>query len=516
MLAYTMQYLLFGAGLLFIAGSLILYPRHPKYAIASLLAGTFILRVFMAQLDPFLNLWDERYHALVAKNMMLEPFKPMLYANPIMPYDFKSWSGNHIWLHKQPLFLWQIALFYKIFGVNEFVLRLPSVIMLTGAVYFIYRIGSIMANSKVGFYGAWLFAVSFYSLELNSGALSMEHNDAAFLFYCMASIWAWAEYQQSSKKGWLLVIGFTSGCAILVKWLTGLLVYSGWGLSILADREARFKLKSYVPLLISLSITVLVFMPWQVYITNRFPVESAYEYAYITRHISEALEGHSGTVWYHLENLPNLYNPVIAWLIPLALILVFRELKTVRYRVAYFTYILFVYLFFSIVVASKLPTYTFVVAPLIFLALGALLASVERLVTFILKPVYLSGIVVIGLVLVTGWFALNFDRTWINHTAYNFYGIENYREKRANNIAIYKSLPAKFSNKPYVVFNCKFTETIELMYYSGLTGYDYQPNRAYLHKLKNKKYKIAVFDDGDLADYLENDAEVFKIREKLY
>src|SRR5687768_6910766 len=112
MLAYTLQYILLGAGLLFIAGSLVLYPRHPKYALSSLLAGTFILRVFMAQLDPFLNLWDERYHALVAKNMMLEPFKPMLYANPVLPYSFDSWTNNHIWLHKQPLFLWQIALFY--------------------------------------------------------------------------------------------------------------------------------------------------------------------------------------------------------------------------------------------------------------------------------------------------------------------------------------------------------------------------------------------------------------------
>ncbi len=36
--------------------------------------------------------WDERYHALVAKNMIEQPFKPMLYKNPVLPYDYKDWD----------------------------------------------------------------------------------------------------------------------------------------------------------------------------------------------------------------------------------------------------------------------------------------------------------------------------------------------------------------------------------------------------------------------------------------
>jgi len=42
--------------------------------------GALGVRIFAAMLDPFLNTWDEQFHALVAKNMMANPFKPMLYA----------------------------------------------------------------------------------------------------------------------------------------------------------------------------------------------------------------------------------------------------------------------------------------------------------------------------------------------------------------------------------------------------------------------------------------------------
>ena len=42
--------------------------------------------------DLYLHSWDERYHALVAKNMMDNPFVPMLYKNAILPFDPIDWS----------------------------------------------------------------------------------------------------------------------------------------------------------------------------------------------------------------------------------------------------------------------------------------------------------------------------------------------------------------------------------------------------------------------------------------
>src|SRR5688572_1561849 len=111
-------------------GSVAFFIRNKiSWSIALLVLGSFFLRLEMASLDPFLHNWDERFHALVSKNMMEDPFRPMLYKHPALPYDYTSWCCNHIWIHKQPLFLWQMAGSMKIFGVNEVALRLPSVIM---------------------------------------------------------------------------------------------------------------------------------------------------------------------------------------------------------------------------------------------------------------------------------------------------------------------------------------------------------------------------------------------------
>ena len=219
--------------------------NRKKLALQLLVLSAFLLRLLMSALDPFLHNWDERFHALVAKNMMQSPFKPMLHKNPILPYDFADWSTNHIWLHKQPLFLWQMALSMKIFGVNEMAIRLPSVLMGTISVYFIYKIAEYwFKNETTAFLAALIFTFSNYQLSLTSGRFALDHNDVAFTFYVTASLWAFTRYLRSNFKiRWAIFIGIFVGCAVLNKWLTGFLVYGGWGLYILLDKNYRLDYK---------------------------------------------------------------------------------------------------------------------------------------------------------------------------------------------------------------------------------------------------------------------------------
>ncbi len=52
--------------------------RHKTgWAFAILTLAALVLRVSAAFLDPFLNTWDEVFHAVVARNMMDHPFLPM-------------------------------------------------------------------------------------------------------------------------------------------------------------------------------------------------------------------------------------------------------------------------------------------------------------------------------------------------------------------------------------------------------------------------------------------------------
>src|SRR5690606_3012419 len=170
------------------------------------------LRCYMAMLDPFLHPWDEQFHALVARNMMDNPFVPMLRKGHMLPFNYQDWGGNVVWLHKQPLFLWQIALSMKLFGVSLLSFRLPSIIMGTAMVPMIYH---LCRNLKAGHFtaivAAGMHACCFYHLQLLSGYAGMEQNDIAFSFYVLASIWAYSNYSKNEHWKWMLAIGVFAG-----------------------------------------------------------------------------------------------------------------------------------------------------------------------------------------------------------------------------------------------------------------------------------------------------------------
>ena len=120
-----------------------------QFALTLLFLTAFILRLSFSGAELFLHDWDERFHALVARNMMEHPFTPMLIKQPFAPYDPNLWCCNHIWIHKQPLFLWQMAFSMNIFGVNELALRLPSILSGSLAVLLTARIGLLMTGKRV-------------------------------------------------------------------------------------------------------------------------------------------------------------------------------------------------------------------------------------------------------------------------------------------------------------------------------------------------------------------------------
>ena len=57
---------------------------------------------FFTAADFFLHAWDERYimhlWLLMIKNLLKHPFYPTLYDNPILPYDYRSWVGQDLWI----------------------------------------------------------------------------------------------------------------------------------------------------------------------------------------------------------------------------------------------------------------------------------------------------------------------------------------------------------------------------------------------------------------------------------
>src|SRR5262245_31588230 len=151
-------------------------------ALAALLAASLLFRLCAAG-DLHLHEWDERYHALVAKHLISDPFRPTLYASPVLGYDYRNWTANHVWLHKPPLALWLMALSMKLFGVNEIAARVPSIILSTLGVYLTFRTGRLLFAPAVGLAAAALQAMNGQQLDLVGGRRASDHVDIALLFF---------------------------------------------------------------------------------------------------------------------------------------------------------------------------------------------------------------------------------------------------------------------------------------------------------------------------------------------
>lgn len=477
-----------------------------KASILSLLAGALSLGLFCALLDPFLNLWDEQYHALVAKNLANNGLLPLLYPETPLEYDFRDWTSNYVWLHKQPLFLWQMALSIKLFGTSVLAVRLPSVLMHTAVVYFTYRIGSISMNEKVGFIGALFFAVAFFPLEMVAGTFATDHNDVAFLFYVIGSFWCWFEYQTSKNRVWLILIGVFSGCAILVKWLVGLLIYACWGLESIVTRQfVGFLRTIWMPLL----ATIVIALPWQLYISSVFPQEAAYEYALNTRHFFEAIEGHAGDGFFHLNAARTLYGS--GDLVPLLLLVGFLwmliRIRDLGFKIILGGGVVITYLFYSMA-ATKMTAFTLIVSPIIFLGFASLAYAFFSWIDNRI-PKGSGCIQFIGLFLFAYLF-FNPVKVYHNHSDWKPGDNRNRRVEKLQLEAIQR-FQREFDSMPQVViFNAdiRMNGHIATMFFTDYLAYPGIPTMEEIDLLNEKGYPVAVVNQGGLPSAIHDRSDI--------
>jgi 4-amino-4-deoxy-L-arabinose transferase-like glycosyltransferase len=501
---------------LLLISSVLFYKSRRNLSVALLFLASVAIGFFIANLDHFLILWDEQYHALVAKNLSRNPLKPVLIADPVLGYDYRNWTSNHIWLHKQPLFLWQMALSIKIFGNTELAVRIPSILMHAAVPLFIYRIGKITGNRDSGYYGGLLFAVAYFPLELVAGRYATDHNDVAFIFYVFASFWAWFEYESSGKKYWLLLIGFFSGCAVLVKWLMGLLIFVIWLITktIMYPKE-WLKIRSYLPMIYAGAVSLFLFLPWQIYISQAYPVESAYEYQHFASNFLKPVEGHHESTWYYFTDGLNMaYGSGV--LVPLILLLgvavMLLKISRKPYKIAIITSIVFVYLFYTLA-ATKMTAFPLIVAPFIFLGTGYLISEVIFLIQKKVKIRFVVQILTILIPMVSAFAVLNLNKIQHYHTDWKPHDNLN-RKQEQSEMDFIQSLPEILNDESYVIFNASITPNghIPVMFYTNYVAYDFIPSEQQIREVRSKSRKIAIVDTGNLPDYIPNDPEIKRLK----
>jgi 4-amino-4-deoxy-L-arabinose transferase-like glycosyltransferase len=349
-------------------------PRRVRHAaLAAILIASFLLKLDHlnhAALRPL----DEVFHAIVARNLLKHPLTQTLVDQPFLPYDYRDWQANNVWLHKPPMALWQIAVSYLVFGVNTFALRLPSAILSTLAAWLTYLIGAELLDATAGLIAAGFQAFNPVILMVVHGYVFSDHVDIALLFWTEASIWLLARGLRTGKRLDWATCGIAEGLAFLSKTYPALIVL---GLALLAwlfrPIKRRKKVRELAIFLIAAAATAL---PWNLYAAIRFPREFAFENLNILHHLNENIEQWAGP-WdrivfdYWISEFHAFYPAMLAG----AIIATVRAVQTRRIGLwlilAWATGVAIP----NLLATSKTPTATLIGWPPMWLLLGFLVSS---------------------------------------------------------------------------------------------------------------------------------------------
>jgi 4-amino-4-deoxy-L-arabinose transferase-like glycosyltransferase len=171
-----------------------------------------------------LTFFDEFFHATVARNLLKHPLLFTLYDTPSVAL-LDGWNTAHVWLHKPPLAIWQIALSYCALGTTTFALRLPSVLLCAGVALITYRLAiELFRNRGVGLIAAALCALNPFVAGSVHGRYFSDHIDVALLFYTATGLLALARGINTGRHVAYALGGLLLGLAFATKafpaWIT--------------------------------------------------------------------------------------------------------------------------------------------------------------------------------------------------------------------------------------------------------------------------------------------------------
>lgn len=464
-------------GLFWLSWTLARRRRFHAAALAIALAALCI-RAYAAA-DLALHPWDERYHALVAKNLMANPLVPTLIADPVLDYDYRNWASNHVWLHKPPLALWMQAGSMRLFGVGELQMRVPSLMSSVASVLATYGIGSMLLSPSVGLIAAAFHAVHGFSVDLAAGRRATDHVDTLLLFLIEVGILLALIAVKRRPAAAGMVMGVATGLAYLTKSLSALLVLPIWAAIRLQSARAVDVAKEVA---VGAAVAAAIALPWTMYVARAFPRESAHEREYALRHITEVIENQGGPLWTYLWEMPRFFGELV-W-IPLgaATVMVMRRRGTPAHR-ALIAWIAIPYLLFSIVV-TKMPAYVMIAAPAIFILQAdfwiRLLAQQQTAETRGRRALLTSCLVVLALL-----------------PARYLLGPTGPLERRDRDPVWAQQLRAlnlQIGARRAVIFNVPWP--VEVMFYTPYGAYEQPASRVQVETLRRRGYAVYTFVDG--------------------
>jgi 4-amino-4-deoxy-L-arabinose transferase-like glycosyltransferase len=287
------------------------------YALVCLLMGARLISMAMY---PLVDTSEPRY-AEVAR-LMLET------NDWITPW----FSPNVPFWGKPPLSFWAQAFSFKLFGINEFAVRLPSWLALVATTFLVYKMARDLYENERGTKTAQISALIFCSCTLVFVASGAVLTDP---FLVLATTWAMVAYALArNRPHWVWQYGFfvALGLGLLSKGpLVGVIVGGPILAGLAFHKDARQSFKN-MPWFSGTALMLLVSLPW--YITAELKTPGFLNYFLLGEHFYRFVNpGWAGDLYgvAHKEPKGKIWIDFLAGAAPWSFVAIFFFMRIFNY-----------------------------------------------------------------------------------------------------------------------------------------------------------------------------------------
>jgi 4-amino-4-deoxy-L-arabinose transferase-like glycosyltransferase len=176
------------------------------------------------------------------------------------------------YLEKAPLVYWLIAIFYKIFGVNDWAARIPIALSATGLAWLTAAFGTWAFGKRAGFY-AGLCMATCIGIFLFTRILIP---DVMLTFTTALAMWAFLralDIEEPHPRVWAFVLAASLGTGLLLKSLISVVFPCAAAIIYLLFARELFSKETWKRLHVfsGTAIVLLIAAPWHVLATLRNP-----------------------------------------------------------------------------------------------------------------------------------------------------------------------------------------------------------------------------------------------------
>ncbi len=437
----------------------------------TLLLFDLVIRVFVASYTD-LHTWDEKYHALISKNIFDSVLVPKLYVDYLIPFDFTDWTRTEIWLSKPFLPFTIVGTSLKIFGNNLIGLRLPSVVLGVFCVWIVIRIATILFNQSVGFLTGYFYAIHGLIIELNGGKLSSDHVENVFLFFALLSVFFFVrninKFQYLNFAG----LGVALAFAFLSKWIMIFLIIFPMVLYCLRYLRSRKHIFGFI---VALSSSFMVLTPYLIFIFYHHPVEAKFMFDQFLLKIMYPDPTHNGKSTFYLVQLGKMCGQFLV--VPFVWS-IYHWFKTKNSNLLFVLFWLVIPIEVLSICSTKRPTYlAAIIPPALILISVFVLRNFEKLNSN--KIFKIVGILVILLPI--------------------RYSLERVKPFETRSISQEWRVPLETlikenENSNIIIYTDP--NSIKAMFYYDIVAYDQNLSTDNILSVKNKGYRVFKYDHG--------------------